>query len=74
MQLPPVGFSHVGTENLCGSDPGIFIEGRVRTPEQCGIDAAFCLKNLGFFAWKISSALRDDFLTKRVDRSGSPRL
>lgn len=49
-------------------------QGRARTPEQCGFDAALCLKNLRFSARKDSSPVRDDFLTKRVDRSAFPRL
>jgi hypothetical protein len=66
--------SCAGTDKFVGSSPRIFAEGGHRTPDQCGFDTALPLINLRFFVWDKSSAPRDDFLTKRVDRSGRPPL
>jgi hypothetical protein len=63
-----------GTEKISRFRQRIFIQGSVRTPDQCGFDAALALINLRFSASEDSSSLRDDFLTKRVDRSGRPPL
>jgi hypothetical protein len=68
------GNSGVGTDKFFGSDPRIFAGSSHRTPDQCGFDTALPLINLRFSVWDNSSTLRDDFLTKRVDRSGRPPL